>query len=149
MRIVTAVLDIEGTKLPAELVGLESFRQALILFRLRERPVGQALLNVANGRIGTFKLHETVKDDAGGTLLEQRVRDYLKWDETRMVNSAGRCFHRKILAIPGTTPMGLGRCGLCTYMVLHRNWKTRKVLRHWLMDLLLFPQNVKRRHEIS
>lgn len=56
--------------------------------------MGQALLNVVDGRIGTFELHDAVKNDADGTLLEQWLLDFLKWDEKRMVNPnsfRGRC----------------------------------------------------------
>ena len=46
-----AVLDLKFEDLPDTIAGLEGYRGAFILMRLRGRPAGQALLPVENGRI--------------------------------------------------------------------------------------------------
>ena len=82
----TAVLDIEFTQLPQEITGLDSYQQALILIRLRGRPVGQALLPVMAGRVGGNNLLGALMCSADSGFWEQWLRDYLglrehqKWD---------------------------------------------------------------------
>lgn len=77
----TAVLDIDVANLPPKVTGLEQYTHALILIRLRGRPVGQASLPVIKGRIGGTELHDTVMEAAGWPLWNRWMEDYLAWDE--------------------------------------------------------------------
>jgi GT2 family glycosyltransferase len=82
----TAVLDLEIQQLPPVITGLERYARALILIRLRGRPVGQALLPVVGGRIGGAELRDALVTAAGWPLWERWLRDYLGWDEVRAMS---------------------------------------------------------------
>jgi GT2 family glycosyltransferase len=82
----TAVLDLEIQQLPPVITGLECYARALILIRLRGRPVGQALLPVVGGRIGGAELRDALVNAAGWPLWESWLRDYLGWDEVHAMN---------------------------------------------------------------
>jgi glycosyltransferase involved in cell wall biosynthesis len=82
----TAVLDLEMQQLPPVITGLERYARALILIRLRGRPVGQALLPVVGGRIGGAELRDALVNAAGWPLWESWLRDYLGWDEVHAMN---------------------------------------------------------------
>ncbi|MGH7835262.1 MAG: glycosyltransferase family 2 protein [Candidatus Binatia bacterium] len=73
----TAVLDLDFDNLPLEITGLERYQQALILIRLRGRPVGQALLPVLAGRAGGSDLRHSIMCAADSAFWEQWLRDYL------------------------------------------------------------------------
>jgi len=48
----TAVLDLDFQQLPPTITVPQRYDRALILIRLRGRPVGQAVLPVVGGRVG-------------------------------------------------------------------------------------------------
>jgi len=77
----TAVLDLEFTQLPQEITGLDAYQQALILIRLKGRPVGQALIPVIAGRAGDSNLLEALLGAADSGFWEQWLRDYLQLNE--------------------------------------------------------------------
>lgn len=82
----TAVLDLEFENLPVEITGLERYNKALILIRLRGRPVGQALLPVLGGRIGAREMRNTLMNAAGWTMWERWLHDFLGWDNACTTN---------------------------------------------------------------
>jgi glycosyltransferase involved in cell wall biosynthesis len=84
----TAVLDLEIQQLPPVITGLERYAHALILIRLRGRPVGQVLLPVGGGRIDGAELRDALVNAAGRPLWESWLRDFLGWDEVRALNGA-------------------------------------------------------------
>jgi GT2 family glycosyltransferase len=79
----TAVLDLEFEKLPAEAAGLERYSRALVMLRVRGRPVGQTVLPVAGGKIAGMELRDALVPLAGPHVWERRLHDYLEWDEGR------------------------------------------------------------------
>lgn len=82
----TAVLDIELTELPPELSGMERFSRALVLIRLRGRPVGRAWLDIEKGRVSGAELRRAMANAADWPLLERWLHDYLNWDERSRPN---------------------------------------------------------------
>jgi GT2 family glycosyltransferase len=84
----TAVLDLDLQQLPPAITVPERYHRALILIRLRGRPVGQALLRVVNGRIGGRELRDALVDAADSTLWKRWLHDYLEWEETGATNAA-------------------------------------------------------------
>ena len=80
----TAVLDLEFEQLPPEITGLERYSKALILIRLRGRPVGQTTLPVIGGRIGGTELRDALIDAAGRPLGERWLHDLLEYDRVRL-----------------------------------------------------------------
>jgi GT2 family glycosyltransferase len=79
----TAVLDLELEELPPQITGLDRYTKALILVRLRGRPVGQTTLPIIGGRIGGAELRDTLIDTARWPLAERWLDDYLEGDEER------------------------------------------------------------------
>lgn len=61
----TAVLDLDLSRLPPEISGLERYSHALILIRSWGRPVGRAYLPLINGSIAGAELRETLIPAAG------------------------------------------------------------------------------------
>lgn len=83
-----AVLDLEFERLPPSITGLEHFDSALVLIRLRGRPVGQALLPVVRGRVGgDTELRDALMYTADSAFWEQWLRNYLGWKEEKVTNS--------------------------------------------------------------
>ena len=73
-----AVLDLKFEDLPDTIAGLEGYRGAFILMRLRGRPAGQALLPVENGRIcGGKTLRDEFLKAANWSFFENWLSDYL------------------------------------------------------------------------
>ncbi|MGH7845184.1 MAG: glycosyltransferase family 2 protein [Candidatus Binatia bacterium] len=73
-----AVLDVQFERLPTEIAGLHPYSAALVLIRLRGRPVGQALLPVVGGKIcGGHKLRDALLTEANWSFWEHWIRDYL------------------------------------------------------------------------
>jgi GT2 family glycosyltransferase len=83
----TAVLDLDLQQLPPAITVPERYHRALILIRLRGRPVGQALLPVVGGRVGGDNLRDELMYAADSAFWEQWLRDYLGWREERGTNS--------------------------------------------------------------
>jgi len=76
----TAVLDIELTNLPSEVAGLDHYSCALILIRLKGRPVGKAFVPVTDGRISPEGLRVSLQKAEGWPLWECWLRDFLKYE---------------------------------------------------------------------
>ncbi len=72
-----AVLDLDFEQLPQEITGLEHYTGALVLIRLRGRPVGQALLPVVNGRVGDKSLRDALLYAADSGFWEQWLKQHL------------------------------------------------------------------------
>jgi len=79
----TAVLDLDLEQLPPEISGLDRYSKALILIRLRRRPVGRVTLPVVAGRIGGTELHDALIDAADWPLVASWLHDYLELDAKR------------------------------------------------------------------
>lgn len=77
----TAVLDLELEKLPPAITGLDHYNSALVLIRLRGRPVARVELPVIDGRINHTELCDAIVSVKGWSLWEKTLRDYLNWDE--------------------------------------------------------------------
>jgi GT2 family glycosyltransferase len=74
----TAVLDLDFQRLPDSISGLEGYTQALALIRFNGRPVGQALLPVAEGAV-TGNLRDEVLYGVDSAFWEEWLNDYLDW----------------------------------------------------------------------
>lgn len=85
-----AVLDLEFEQLPPAITGLDRYSSALILIRLRGRPVGQALLPVVDGRLGSDNLRDALMNAADSAFWEQWLHDYLGYREGRTASSVYR-----------------------------------------------------------
>ncbi|MEG4489071.1 glycosyltransferase [Microcoleus sp. D2_18a_B4] len=77
----TAILDLEISKLPPEITVEERYNKALVLIRLHGKPIGQALLSLAGGRIDGSQLRETLMNAVGENLWKNWLYDALAWDE--------------------------------------------------------------------
>jgi glycosyltransferase involved in cell wall biosynthesis len=77
----TAVLDLELESLPAQVTDLHHYSKALVLIRLRGRPVGQTTLPVIGGRITGAELRNAVVNVAEWPFWERWLHEYLQWNE--------------------------------------------------------------------
>ena len=77
----TKVLDIDVADIAKPVTGLENYHQALVLLRYQNRPVGQAVLPVVNGCLSHIELHDCLHTPELWPLWEQKLYDYLDWDE--------------------------------------------------------------------
>ncbi|RJR35249.1 MAG: glycosyltransferase [Desulfobacteraceae bacterium] len=66
----TAVLDLDLSRLPSEISGLERYSHAYILVRFGGRPVGSAHVRLVDGRIAGDDLREALIHAAGWRLWE-------------------------------------------------------------------------------
>jgi GT2 family glycosyltransferase len=73
----TAVLDLDLDALPEQLAGLERYDRALILLRLRGRPIGQTLLPIAGGRLAEASLRDAILCRADSAFWEQWLAEQL------------------------------------------------------------------------
>ncbi len=73
----TAVLDIDLQQLPAAVGNLEHVDEALILFRLAGRPIGQTWLRPQHGQISGAELRSRLLDAAGWSLGRAWIDQYL------------------------------------------------------------------------
>lgn len=81
----TAVLDFDVQQLPSTVDGLESYNEALILFRVQKRPVGLIWIPVRNGRITRSEILDIIKSKWGWHLWKQILNEYLNWDQVERV----------------------------------------------------------------
>lgn len=81
-----AVLEIDFDEVPQEITGLDRFAGALILLRLKGKPVGQALLPVIRGRVGKENLREALMAAADTGFWEQWLLNHLGVIENRATN---------------------------------------------------------------
>ncbi len=77
----TAIFDIDVERIPADLAGLSAYGQALVLLRLRGRPVGHARVPVLQGCIPAVTLRDTIVQQVGWQIWKQWLHDSLDWDE--------------------------------------------------------------------
>jgi GT2 family glycosyltransferase len=77
----TAIIDLEYNQLPSELTDLTGYDYALILIRLRRRPVGHMRLPVINGRISGMALRASLLEAVDWTFWEVWLHQYLDWEE--------------------------------------------------------------------
>ena len=103
-----AVFDLEFEQLPPEITGLERYNGALILIRLRGKPVGQALLPVVCGRVGGDELRDALMYAADSAFWEQWLRGYLGWKEERVTNFKPP--HATVAICTRDRPEDLRRC---------------------------------------
>lgn len=76
----TAVLDLEITRLPAEVTGLERYSKAFMLFRYKSRPVGRIILEVEKGCLKISEHLPQITRAIGHALYKVEVNDFLEWD---------------------------------------------------------------------
>jgi GT2 family glycosyltransferase len=76
----TAVLDLELQRLPSGIAGLERYDRALALIRQGDRPVGQVLLTVLNGRVGGADIRTAVAGILDWSFWEQWLQEHLELD---------------------------------------------------------------------
>ncbi len=77
----TTVLDVDLERIPQEITGLSAYGQALVLMRLRGRPVGHIRLPVLHGRIHGSQFQEALVRQFGWHIWKQWLQDWLDWDE--------------------------------------------------------------------
>lgn len=82
MTVPTAVLDLDLEQLPSEITLPERYNWALILIRLRQCPIGQVLLPVAQGRLQELDLRDKLLRDAGWPTWERWLHEHLEWEKT-------------------------------------------------------------------
>ena len=76
----TAVLDLEFDQLPDFITGLERYNSALVLIRLRGRPIDQIWIAVRNGCVTRTELLELIKAKWGLHLWAKMLSEYLERD---------------------------------------------------------------------
>lgn len=104
----TAVLDFDIENVPKEIPGLERYRSALALIRLRGRPVGQALLSVADRNLNGDAILDALLYAADSGFWEHWLRSYLGIEEQR---ENGASLSRATVAVcTRDRPRELQRC---------------------------------------
>jgi GT2 family glycosyltransferase len=88
MNMATAVLDIDFEHIPSEITGLDRYRSALVLIRLRGRPVGKTLVQVTHGCIAGVELRDALRDAADWNLWEHWLRTVVDWEEDGLQRDA-------------------------------------------------------------
>jgi len=73
----TAILDLDLEQLPTVIGGLEGYRQALVLFRLRQQPLARGMLPVVDGRIAGAELRDLMLSEVGWSFEDPWLRIYL------------------------------------------------------------------------
>jgi len=76
----TAVIDIDFEQIPEQLSGLHKYTKALVLVRLRGRPIGQSTFTITDGRICGTELRDRLLNIGAMPYWEQYLHDYLAWD---------------------------------------------------------------------
>ncbi len=112
----TAVIDIDLERLPLEISGLEKYQRALVLIRLRGRPVGQALLTLPKGKLTCDELHDALLYSADSGFWEQWLRNFLNVDERHAFTTPQ--FRATVAVCTRDRPDDLQRC-LNALMRLH------------------------------
>jgi len=82
----TAVLDLEFEHLPAAITVPGHYDHALILVRVYGQPVGQALLPVIGGQLGS-ELRDRLLEAAGWNLWQRWLHNYLEWEQVPATDS--------------------------------------------------------------
>ena len=84
----TAILDIDVERIPTEVAGLSAYGQALVLLRLRGRPVGQVRVPVVHGCVRGSELREAIIEKVGWHIWKRWLHDWLDWDEEALATTA-------------------------------------------------------------
>ncbi len=84
----TAVLDIEYTQIPTEITGLNRYSRALVLIRLKGRPVGQVSMPIINGHISSTNLYDALIGISDWPFWEYWLQDYLGLDKLHATSYA-------------------------------------------------------------
>ncbi len=85
----TAILDLEYEQMPAGIEGLDEYREALILLRLRGQPVGRAWAPVQEGRIAPEALRATLAGMLSWAFWERWLSVSLGYDANRPALQTG------------------------------------------------------------
>lgn len=83
----SAILDIDLEHLPEEITGLSAYGRALVLVRVRGRPVAQVTVPVHDGRLGQAELADALVKAAGWHLWKQWIHDYLGWEDSTLTRA--------------------------------------------------------------
>jgi glycosyltransferase involved in cell wall biosynthesis len=75
----TAVLDLHAERLPDEIALPSRYDHALVLFRWKGKPVGQATLTTRDGKISRDRIREALAKQSD-PILQQWLNDYLECD---------------------------------------------------------------------
>ena len=108
VRMPTAVLDLDLSRLPPEISGLERYSHAFILVRFGGRPVGSAHVHLINGRIGGADLRDALTRAAGWRLWEAWLDISLRQEEAQSSHSASPT--ATVAVCTRDRPAELGRC---------------------------------------
>ena len=82
----SAVLDIDLERIPEEITGLSAYGRAVVLVRVRGRPVAQVAVPVTGGRLRRLELRDALVKVAAWPLWRQWIDDVLEWDERALAN---------------------------------------------------------------
>ena len=74
----TAILDLDVEHLPQGVTVPERYRQAMILLRWRNRPIGRVTMPVENGRVDETHLRETVLGETSERVAAALLNEYLQ-----------------------------------------------------------------------
>ena len=77
----TAVLDLDLTKLPAQIAVPDPYTRAYILIRYKGKPVGKIWVPVINGQLKTAHIHPEMMSAVEPALKKAWLHEYLQWDE--------------------------------------------------------------------
>lgn len=103
----TAIFQLEASALPPRLEVAPGHEHALVLFRWRGRPVGQATLRVERCTVSGEVLRQAALDCAGEQIAARRVEEYLALDR----NDDGRRLPTCTIAVcTRDRPEDLVRC---------------------------------------
>jgi GT2 family glycosyltransferase len=84
----TAVLDIDVEDFPREITGLSAYGEALVLMRLRERPIGHVRLPVRHGCLLGSLIQDALIQQFGWQVWERWLHDWVDWDEDKATSAA-------------------------------------------------------------
>lgn len=84
----TAVLDIDSEHIPREITGLASYGQALVLIRLRGRPIGHIRLPVLHGCLSGSRLRDELANQFTWQIWERWLQEWLDWDDSKTTPAA-------------------------------------------------------------
>jgi GT2 family glycosyltransferase len=76
----TKVLDLDLAAWPTKIENLDGYKQALVLYRYRGRPVGRVWVSVQNGRINQLELQDAIAHSDNWPLWQTRMQEIVSWD---------------------------------------------------------------------
>jgi hypothetical protein len=75
-----AVLEVDFLSLPEAITGLEGYPQAFCLVRMGGLPVGQAVVEVMDGKVSGERLRRSILRTADWPFWEGWLQEYFQWD---------------------------------------------------------------------